>query len=254
MYTNIHMMVIYSIINLKNGKKYIESTVNFSRRKNTHLRRLKQGGHHSKSLQASWNKNYPSDYQFLILEKITDKDILYQREQYWLDYYKTYEKDYGYNMTKFSTHPGGYNIKPVYQFNMSGEFIKEWDNCTRAGDSLGIDHSGLSKCARGKYRLYGGFIWDYNKDLKLERIKLANEPVKRSKESRRKMSIAAKNRKNQKKPILQYDLEGNFIKEWRSTSDLVEEMGYSNGYISDCLHGKHKKAYNYVWKFKDCNN
>jgi len=245
------MKVIYAIINLINGKKYIGSTTNFSRRKKTHLSKLNKQNHHSLSLQHSWNKNKPENYKFIILELLDQTVNKFEKEQYWLDYYKSYDKKYGYNMCKFAHGPHGRNnIKIVYQFDLNGNLLNEFENCQIAADLLNIDNSGLSKCARGKYRFYGGFIWSYDKELSKERINLANNPSKRSIESKIKMSNSAKNRTDNLKPIIQYDLEGNFIKEWVSTSELVKEKKYSNGYISDCLHGKHKKAYNFIWKFK----
>lgn len=47
------MQVIYMILNLKNGKKYIGSATNFQRRKTKHLYQLKNNKHHSISLQQS---------------------------------------------------------------------------------------------------------------------------------------------------------------------------------------------------------
>lgn len=246
------MKVIYAIINLKNGKKYIGSTTNFSRRKVKHLYLLNKGEHHSLSLQHSWNKNISNDYVFHVIEKLSENEDMYIKEQYYLDLYKTYDKKYGYNMSKLVK--GVYTTyKTVYQFDFNGNLIKEFPDCTTAADSLNIDNSGLSKCARGKYRFYGGFIWSYDKNISQERINLAKNPIKRSIESRKKMSESAKNRTDKLKPILQYDLNNNFIKEWGSTTELVKEKKYSNGYISDCLNGKHSKAYGYIWKFKNKN-
>ena len=52
-----------------------------------------------------------------------------------------------------------------------------------------------------------------------------------------------------KKPVIQYDLEGNVIKEWDSIKQIKEENGYSSGNISNCCNGKLKKTYGYVWRF-----
>ena len=51
-----------------------------------------------------------------------------------------------------------------------------------------------------------------------------------------------------KKPILQYDLNGNFIKEWPSATDVGKE---ANDNICKCLKGRQKTAYGYVWKYKE---
>lgn len=56
------------------------------------------------------------------------------------------------------------------------------------------------------------------------------------------------NRKSKNKPILQYDLEGNFIREWPSATDVGKEA-QSN--ISKCLTGKTKTAYGYKWVYKN---
>ena len=53
------------------------------------------------------------------------------------------------------------------------------------------------------------------------------------------------------KPVLQYSLDGEFVKEWPSTSDVERNLGYFHNNISSCCLGKRKSAYNYIWKFKD---
>ena len=49
-------------------------------------------------------------------------------------------------------------------------------------------------------------------------------------------------------PILQYDLDGNFIREWPSATDVGKEV---QRHICECLKGKQKTAYGYIWKYKD---
>ena len=51
-----------------------------------------------------------------------------------------------------------------------------------------------------------------------------------------------------KKPILQYDLEGNLVREWPSATDVGKEVR-SN--ICMCLKGKQKTALGYIWKYKE---
>jgi hypothetical protein len=135
---------------------------------------------------------------------------------------------------------------------MLGELIKKWGSCQAAGEYLHVNSKGLSGCAKTKYRFYGGYIWSFSNDLPKYRIELANNPIKRSKESRLKMSIAARNRIDQRKSILQYDLNNIFIKEWDSSQDAIKAYNFSSsGSISECLHNKRKTAFGYVWKFKN---
>ena len=49
-------------------------------------------------------------------------------------------------------------------------------------------------------------------------------------------------------PILQYDLDGNFIREWSSATDVGREV---KGGICDCLKGRKKSAYGFIWKYKE---
>lgn len=53
------------------------------------------------------------------------------------------------------------------------------------------------------------------------------------------------------KQILQYDLNGNFIKEWFSLEQIVRECGFNKPNISSCCHNRSKTAYGFIWKFKE---
>lgn len=56
--------------------------------------------------------------------------------------------------------------------------------------------------------------------------------------------------KSKYKAILQFDLDGNFIKEWPSAMQIHKELNYSVASISLCCRGKQKTAYGFIWKFK----
>ena len=53
---------------------------------------------------------------------------------------------------------------------------------------------------------------------------------------------------SRKKPILQYTLDGNFIREWECANDVGKEI-QSN--IVSCLKGRKKSAYGYKWFYKN---
>lgn len=55
------------------------------------------------------------------------------------------------------------------------------------------------------------------------------------------------------KRVKQYDLNGNFIREWDSIVRIREECGYSDTFISQCCGGKYKRAYGYIWKYSKEN-
>jgi len=53
-----------------------------------------------------------------------------------------------------------------------------------------------------------------------------------------------------KKSILQFDINGNFIKEWESARKVYQEINIEYKNISACCYGKRKTAGGYIWKFK----
>ena len=56
------------------------------------------------------------------------------------------------------------------------------------------------------------------------------------------------NRKSKNKPILQFDLDGNFIREWLCANDIGRTARVN---ISYCLKGRIKTAYGFIWKYKE---
>lgn len=54
-----------------------------------------------------------------------------------------------------------------------------------------------------------------------------------------------------KKPIIQYSLSGDVVKEWDSIISIEESTGYFKQNISSCCRGKYKQAYGYIWKYKN---
>lgn len=69
----------------------------------------------------------------------------------------------------------------------------------------------------------------------------------------KKLSEETKNKiRNTKKtkPVLQYTLDGNFVKEYVSTKD-VKNYGYTQSNVWRCCHNKQKQYKGYIWKFKN---
>jgi hypothetical protein len=83
---------------------------------------------------------------------------------------------------------------------------------------------------------------------------LKGKPKPFSDDHKKAMGIAK--RKNAK-PVLQYDLDGNFIKEWESKGQaaqyLKEETKRTSNLMSqikDCILGRQKTCWGYIWKYK----
>lgn len=66
------------------------------------------------------------------------------------------------------------------------------------------------------------------------------------------------------KAVIQYDLDGNFIKEWVSLKEIERQLNYKTGNISACCRGyqirengkikKRVSSYGFKWKYKEEQN
>ena len=52
-------------------------------------------------------------------------------------------------------------IKIIQIDNNTGEIIKTWDSAADVERVLGINHSNVTACCRGKVKTAGGFKWRY---------------------------------------------------------------------------------------------
>lgn len=58
-------------------------------------------------------------------------------------------------------------------------------------------------------------------------------------------------REVQKKAVLQFDKDGNFIKEWDSQGAASRELKLQQSKISEVCRGKRKTTGGFIWKYKN---
>ena len=51
------------------------------------------------------------------------------------------------------------------------------------------------------------------------------------------------------KPVLQYTLDGQFVREWESTAECGRN-GFNQGHVADCCQGKQKTHKGFIWSYK----
>ena len=56
---------------------------------------------------------------------------------------------------------------------------------------------------------------------------------------------------NLSKVTMQYNLDGTFVKEWKSTKEIERELGFSNQGVSACCRGIRKSFNGFIWKYKE---
>jgi group I intron endonuclease len=118
---------VYKITNIVNGKIYIGSSASkrgIIDRWYSHKTRLKQNKHTNDHLQKAYNYYSANNFIYEIIEECAPENCLI-REQYYLDLFKSYDPNIGYNL------------------------------CKTAGNTLGQKHSQETRQKIGQNRIYG---------------------------------------------------------------------------------------------------
>lgn len=237
------MQCIYAIINLNNGKKYIGSTNNLSRRRSKHFSLLKANKHPNRYLQAAFNKDKEENFKIIVLEQDVESNILREKELDYILKYNVLNNNFGYNLSSITKGSNKKYLK-VYQYDLEGNFVNVFENCTKAAEKVLGDvkyGSRISACCREQYKFSHNFIWIYeNKldtlqqrviDANNKRVSLETKEKMRNKklgkyqslESRqnKSLSMKGKNPSNlsyiqelRKVPVYVYDKDFNFLEEF----------------------------------------
>ena len=149
---------IYEIRNTMNGNFYVGSAVNLDNRRWHHISDLSLGKHKNRHLQNAWNKYGRDCFVFSVIE-YCDKEILIQREQFYID-----------------TMRPEYNLSPV------------------AGNSLGVKHT-------DEMRARVSAVVRNRPPEVIAKMSASHKGIKKSDETRKKMSEAQKKTGNVLKMI-----------------------------------------------------
>ena len=221
------MIGIYKITNPE-GKIYIGQSIDIGRRFKEYKRIQKKcaGRKIIKSLMLFGVKNHT----FEVIEECIIEQ-LHEREYYWKLLYKSVEN--GLNCDYFD--------------NSGGPRSEE----TKRRISEGAKGKKRSEYTKQKMR-------KPKTEEHKQNISKAKQNV--SQETKQKISESKKGKtpnrdykawaKQQQKPVLQHDLEGNFIKEWESVKSAAAYLGCDPTTITANLRGITKKGYGYIWKRK----
>lgn len=242
---------VYMIQNIVNGKMYIGSSKNINKRFIEHRLHLRKNKHYNTHLQRAWNKHTENNFKFIILEEISfDKSKLKNLEQKYLDIYKPYDHEIGYNMRKHANscavankcnYTSEFNIKtkskPVYQYDLNGKFLKEWSSESEASRFFNGHPGSIGDVCRKTIKTCYGFVWRHKSEIKNKNKILDYNEIKNA-------CIKA---------ILQYDMDGNFIKEWKSTWDAAKFLNLDGGDIClVCQKSKNRRSCGgFIWRYKE---
>lgn len=88
---------IYGIRHIASGRIYVGSAVRTNARWRHHRSQLQRGTHHSRYLQAAWNKYGAEAFGFVVLEIVPTPDDLLVRENEWISSSMATDRRYGFN-------------------------------------------------------------------------------------------------------------------------------------------------------------
>lgn len=90
---------------------------------------------------------------------------------------------------------------------------------------------------------------EYSKEYREKNKELINKKRREKKREGYKTS-GLKNNGPRSKPVQQFTLDGEFVREWPSAMEC-ERNGYIQSCISNCCRGKSKSHKGYIWRYKD---
>jgi group I intron endonuclease len=175
---------IYAIVNIKNGKFYIGSSVHIRSRWSTHKKELTGKKHHCKHLQNAWNKYGADSFAFIILEQFEDtatvQDLETTEKKYLDKYFDGGAICYNASRETDRVDVTDFKIR-VRQIDMATkQVIKVHESLSDAAKELNLTtHDGvlaigrITKVCKKLSEHCAGFLWEYDDDE--ERKKYENK-------------------------------------------------------------------------------
>ena len=239
---------IYKITNLVNGKIYIGQSLDIERRYKAHINfsKNKSSREYNTPIHNAIRKYGEENFKCEVLIECK-KEELDELEKYYIKFFNSTDREKGYNLT-----PGGLgghkiNCRKVLQYDLKGNFIKEWIAAWEAAESLGIRVENIYACCYGQ-KSSGGFQWkfkdsdkqitEYKRNTYLEGLALGRHP----------------------KSIIGTHQESSLTVEFdmiKNAAIWLLENGYSKSTIESVasrlskVKNKNIKAYGFLWKTKE---
>ena len=230
------MIGIYKITNPQ-GKIYIGQAVDIKRRKQVYegiYSSLKGQPKIYNSLKKYWwiNHNYE------IIEECS-LELLSEKETHWKQYYlNQFNGDWTQVLfcNLYDTGGGPKSELTKQKMSEGKKGTKGYPKGVKRPLSFGEN---LKSEERNKK------IGEGNKGKKKPQTGIKLQGIPKTEQHKQNISISSKGKTRNNKAIHQYDLEGNFIKEWISRTEAKKWLG--PGDIAGCFSGRQKQAGGFIW-------
>lgn len=156
-----------------NDKIYIGSSKNLKHRLHTHLKTMRYKTHHNKTMQNLFNKYGEKSVFFEVLEIIADFNQLIVREKHYIDTLnpyinhildpvqiirdEIYRKRLSESQKEYYKYNDPINLKTVYQYDLQGNYLKEYKSITLAAKETSQEVSAISSVCRNQSYTANGY-------------------------------------------------------------------------------------------------
>jgi hypothetical protein len=176
-------------------------------------------------------RTYGNDITYDYIDEVEslDKDVWVPIESFWIEYFR----QLGFDLQNKNKGGGGSSFFTEEQKQkLRGRVVSQSTIDKLTGRKFSKEV--CLRISQGKMGL--------SQDVK-DRISKGNKGKSKNKGSQRL---------DKSKPVLQYDLKGNFIKEWPSAKSAELEFNPKShrDNISSCCRKEQKTSYNFIWKYK----
>ena len=236
---------IYKYTNLINGKIYIGQTKQtLEQRDYKHQTQLNDNTYFHRAIKKHGYENFDFEILYEYKSEINVINVLNVVEMAYIKYYDSKNHEIGYNMND----GGGGSLNPII---VKRKPLSE-ETRRKISETLKSKHyeyteeykKNLSERMKGNTYNNGRKHTEEFKKMVSERHKghKYNLGKKRTKEFCDEIS------NRQSKRIAQYDLDGNFIKEWKSAQVAGKELKISSSSIRSTCRGDYKTSGGFIWK------
>lgn len=225
---------IYAIINRDNLKIYVGSGVRLNHRWTEHRHDLSKKKHHSRYFQRAFDKN-PDAFEIQVIEELpgSEKFKLIEREQFWMDFYQSYLPEKGYNISPKADSCQGIKRDPEYVARVSASLKGRKMSPERL-----VIHRKAMMGHRGR---------KFTQEQKAEQSRRFTGR-KASKEWRDNISKGHKANPWQQRAVLQFSLDGKFIRRFEQVLHAEALFGGRADIHSACK-GKVRQSNGFVWRY-----
>jgi len=234
-------MQVYKIVNKLNGKIYIgkDETGNPSY--------YGSGKLIKRAIKLYGRENFYKE----VVEEVEGKELLCEREIYWINFYNSNNRAVGYNITKGGTggdtltnHPDLSNIsKKISDSSIGRVFTQEHIK------NLKENHPRLK--LKEKNMDYGSWLSNIRAAHSKRRGKILEEIIGEDRAKDLKAYLKQKRLERAgdfETPVAQYSKEGELLQTYKSQVEASKQTGIRQGDISNCIRGRQKTAKGFIWK------